>query len=136
MTCFSLPADSVWMLSIMNSSLVEFLLCQSTSSLQGGFLRPKSQYMARLPIVPLSTEARAELESFANELLHIEVPDLVAGIEREIDSIVFDTYGLTASERRLVLDWLGERREAQGAKMPEDWRRLNRPAGVRRGVEG
>ena len=46
-------------------------------------------------------------------------------IEREIDTIVFDTYRLAASERKLVLDWLGERREALGTEMIEDWRALN-----------
>ena len=43
----------------------------------------------------------------------------------KIDTIVFDVYGLSAPERKLVLDWLGERREALGAEMPPDWRRLN-----------
>ena len=38
---------------------------------------------------------------------------------------MFDAYGLSASERKLVLDWLGERHEALGAEMPPDWRKLN-----------
>ena len=37
-------------------------------------------------------------------------------IEREIDTIVFDVYGLSAPERKLVLDWLGERRESPGRR--------------------
>ena len=57
-------------------------------------------------------------------------------IEREIDSIVFHVYGLSAPERKLVLDWLGERREALGAEMPPDWRKLNALVGDRRRVEG
>ena len=52
-------------------------------------------------------------------------PEQVAAIEQEIDSIVFHVYGLSAPERKLVLDWLGERREALGAEMPPDWRKLN-----------
>lgn len=125
MTCFSLPASSLWALAIMNSSLVEFLLCQSTSTLQGGFLRPKRQYMARLPIVPLNEDAQTALTSLANEILHLTDTDAVAGIEREIDSLVFELYDLSATERKLVLDWLVKRREAQGAHLPQDWRKLN-----------
>ena len=34
--CYVMPTDSIWMLAVMNSFLVEFLLCQITSSLRGG----------------------------------------------------------------------------------------------------
>ena len=126
MTCFSIPISSTWMLAVMNSALVEFLLCQITSSLRGGFLRPKRQYMTRLPIVTPDTAAQAELEALTNEILRLEdSPEQVEDIEQEIDAIVFHVYGLSAPERKLVLDWLGERREAYGAEMPEDWRKLN-----------
>ena len=88
-------------------------------------MRPKRQYTMRLPIVTPDAEAHAGLESLSNEILHIESPNLISGIEREIDAIVFDVYGLSAPERKLVLDWLGERRETLGTEMPPDWRKLN-----------
>ena len=125
MTCFAFPAESAWMLAIMNSGLVEFLLCQVTSALRGGYLRPKRQYTTRLPIVTPDAEEQAGLETLASEILHIESPDLVCEIEREIDAIAFEVYGLTAPERKLVLDWLGERREVLGVDMQPDWRKLN-----------
>ena len=125
-TCFAVPTESAWMLAVMNSGLVEFLLCQVTSTLRGGYLRPKRQYTTRLPIVTPDAEARTELEALTNEILSLEdSPEQVEAIEREIDAIVFHTYGLSAPERKLVLDWLGERREAMGAEMPSDWRNLN-----------
>ena len=125
-TCFFVPTDRRWMLTILNSGLVEFLLCQATSTLRGGFLRPKHQYMVPLPIVTPDGETQAELEALANDILSLEdSPEQVEAIEREIDSIVFHVYGLSAPERKLVLDWLGERREALGAEMPPDWRKLN-----------
>ena len=63
-------------------------------------------------------ESRLELEALTNEILRLEdSPEQVAVIEREIDSIVFHVYGLSAPERKLVLDWLGERREALGAEI-------------------
>ena len=65
-----------------------------------------------------------------DKLLSQHVETLAAGsddpdLEREIDTIIFDVYGLSASERKLVLDWLGERREALGGEMPPDWRKVN-----------
>ena len=126
MTCFMVPTDSQWLLALMNSGLVEFLLCQATSTLRGGYLRPKRQYTTRLPIVAPDVEARTELETLTNEIFRLRhSPRQVQAIEREIDSIVFHVYGLSAPERKLVLDWLGERREALGAEMPPDWRKLN-----------
>ena len=126
MTCFVIPTESAWMLAVMNSGLVEYLLCQITSTLRGGYLRPKRQYTTRLPIVTPDREAQAELEALTNEILSLEdSPEQVEAIEGEIDSIVFYTYGLSAPERNLVLDWLGERRESLGAEMPPDWRKLN-----------
>ena len=125
-TCFFVPTDARWMLTVLNSGLIEFLLCQATSTLRGGFLRPKHQYMVPLPIVTPDEDIQAELEALTNEILSLEdSPEQVEAIEREIDSIVFHVYGLSAAERKLVLDWLGERREALGAEMPPDWRKLN-----------
>ncbi len=125
-TCFFFPTDARWMLTVLNSGLVEFLLCQATSTLRGGFLRPKHQYMVPLPIVTPDEDIQAELEALTIEILSLDdSPEQVKAIEREIDSIVFHIYGLSATERKLVLDWLGERREALGAEMPPDWRKIN-----------
>ncbi len=125
-TSYVMPTESIWMLPVMNSTLAEFLLCQITSSLRGGFLRLFSEYTASLPIVEPDADARTELETLANEILGLGVsPGQVEAVEREMDSIVFHVYGLPATERKLVLDWLSERREALGAEMPPDWRKLN-----------
>ena len=125
-TCFMIPTDSRWLLALMNSTLHEFLVCQITNSLPGGFLRPKRSWMARLPIVTPDGEMQAELEALTNEILGLgDSSEQKEAIEREIDAIVFHVYGLSALDRKLVLDWLGERREALGAEMPPDWRKLN-----------
>ena len=108
----------------MNSSLFEFLLCQITNTPPGGFLKLHTEYTGRLPIMPPDEEPQADLESLAEETLALEDPQK-ADIQPEIDSIVFHVYGLSVDERRLVLDWLSERREALGAEMPPEWRKLN-----------
>ena len=124
--CYMIPVDNKWLLAVLNASLSEFLLCQVTSSLLGKFMQLYYHYTIRLPVVTPEEDARAELEALTDEILSLgDSPEQVEAIEREIDSIVFHVYGLTASERKLVLDWLGERREALGAKMPANWRSLN-----------
>ena len=115
-----------WLLPIMNSSVLNFLYPKLTVSRGGSFQEFKIGYIEPAPIVTPDREAQAELEALTNEILSLEdSPEQVEAIELELDSIVFHTYGLSAPERRLVLDWLGERREVLGAEMPPDWRKLN-----------
>ena len=115
-----------WLLPIMNSSVLNFLYPKLTVSRGGSFQEFKIGYIEPAPIVIPDREAQAELEALTNEILSLgESSEQVEEIEREIDALVFHAYGLSASERKLVLDWLGERKEALGADMPPDWRKLN-----------
>ena len=115
-----------WLLPLMNSSLLNFLYPKLTVSRGGSFQEFKIGYIEPAPIVTPDSEAQVELERLANEILGFgEFPDQVEAIEREIDTIVFGAYGLSAFDRKLVLDWLGERRDALGIEMPPDWRKLN-----------
>ena len=121
-----MPTNERWLLPILNSSLIEFLLCQITNTLPGGFKRLFLDIMVHLPVMTPDGVVRSELEALAMEILKLEQSSEEAdAIEREVDSLVFHAYGLSAPERKLVLDWLGERREALGAEMPADWRKLN-----------
>ena len=115
-----------WLLAVMNSSLLNFLYPKLTVARGGSFQEFKIGYIKPAPIITPDTEAQAELKTLANKIFSLEgSPEQVEAIEREIDAIVFHVYGLSTPERKLVLDWLGERREALGAKMPQDWRKLN-----------
>ena len=115
-----------WLLAVMNSSLLNFLYPKLTVARGGSFQEFKIGYIEPAPIIAPDAEAQSELESLTSEILSLEdSPGQMEAIEREIDSIVFHVYGLSAPERKLVLDWLGERREALGAEMPQDWRKLN-----------
>ena len=114
-----------WLLAVMNSSLLNFLYPKLTVARGGSFQEFKIGYIEPAPIVTPDSEAQAELEALTNEVLGLEDSQKVNRTEAEIDAIVFHTYGLSASERKLVLDWLGERKEALGVEMPPDWRKLN-----------
>ena len=115
-----------WLLAVMNSSLLNFLYPRLTVARGGSFQEFKIGYIEPTPIVTPDSEDQAELEALTSQALSLEdSPEQIEDVEREIDSIVFHVYGLSAMERKLVLDWLGERREALGAEMPPDWRKLN-----------
>ena len=80
------------------------------------------QFLEQLPIPAFPEDVDKHLAEHVETLATgIDAPD----IEREIDTLVFEGYGLAPSERKLVLDWMGERRENMGVEMPPDWRKLN-----------
>ena len=125
-TCYFIPNGSKGLLVMLNSSLFEFLLCQITNTPPGGFMKLHEDNTARLPIIRPDDKVLAELESLANETIHNpKSPDQVDAIEKEIDSIVFHIYGLSAPERKLVLDWLNERSVATGGAVGPDMSKLN-----------
>lgn len=120
--CFFMVPPSPAVAAVLNSSIGSSLLIRQCTLLQNGYIQVFIQFLEQLPIPHLSQEIDQKLSKHVETLASdANAPD----IESEIDSLVFDAYGLSAFERKLVLDWLGERHEALGAEMPPDWRKLN-----------
>ena len=108
--------------AVVNSPVGWWLLLHLCTFLQNGYIQLFVQFLEQLPVPPISPGIDRRLAEY------VEV--LAAGeddpeIERDIDSIVFEAYGLSALERKLVLDSLGERSEALGHDLSPDWRKLN-----------
>ncbi|MCY3801368.1 MAG: Eco57I restriction-modification methylase domain-containing protein [Chloroflexi bacterium] len=104
MTCFTIPTDSRWLMALLNSHLSEFLLCQITSSLRGGFLRPKRQYMTRLPIVTPDPVLQRRLDSIASAGIAGEPVDT-----DQLNEIVNHLYDLSPADIALINDWFQRR---------------------------
>ena len=121
---FIAGADA-WLAAVMNSSLMEWLMALSINTLRGGYIELTPTRIDSFVIPSLQESTCLVLRSLVDEIRHGESPERVEDIEREIDTIVFDAYGLSSPERKLVLDWLGERRNVMGIKMPPDWQKLN-----------
>ena len=114
------PTPSV--AAIVNSTVGWWLLSHLCTALQNGYVQVFVQFLEQLPIPNLSEDVDRFLSQHVSNLATgVDAPN----IEREIDTLVFEAYGLSPPERKLVLDWLGERRESLGAQMPPDWRKLN-----------
>ena len=120
--CYFAVPPSPALAAIVNSAAGWWLLSHLCTALQNGYLQVFVQFLEQLPIPSLPEDIDHLLSEHVRTLASgMDAPEL----EAEIDTIVFDAYGLSAPERKLVLDWLGERREALGAEMPEDWRKRN-----------
>ena len=120
--CYFAIPPSASTAAIVNSSVGWWLLSHLCTMLQNGYFQIFIQFLEKLPIPHLSPEIEQRLAERV-ETLASGISD--SSLEAEIDTLVFDSFGLSASERKFILDWLGERREALGAEMPPDWRKLN-----------
>lgn len=125
-SCLTMPRGPRWLLPVLNSRLAEFLICQIANTVPGTLLRANVNCMVRLPIVVPAAGLADRLGSLADQVLADGVSqEKIENVEREIDAIVFHVYGLSTAERKLVLDWIDERRESRGDTMDPDWRRHN-----------
>jgi|JI10StandDraft_1071094.scaffolds.fasta_scaffold186846_1 adenine-specific DNA-methyltransferase len=116
-TSFIIPINSKYLLGILNSSLFSFAFKKASSEIRGGFLRWKGQYMSEIPIPNSPNPATKEkLTSLVEQMLEAQKP--AAGtltdndkkllqqksdmIDRQIDKLVYELYGLTEEEISLL----------------------------------
>ena len=102
-TIYILPTDELYLLGVLNSSVVEFFYNQISSTIRGDYLRFIAMYMEQVPI-PQATPAQcAAIESLVRKLLDAEGQGpQVAEWERELNALVYEVYGLTEKEIAIV----------------------------------
>ena len=103
-TSYSMPSGSMWLLAILNSTLIEFILCQITSSLRGGFLLMAHDHTTRLPIVTPDSVLQHRLDSIASAGIAGEPVDT-----DELNDIVRHLYDLSPADIALINDWFQRR---------------------------
>ncbi len=105
-TTFFIPSKDLSLLTILNSQLFDWYARYKFQSLNdpwaGGGLEFISQYMEKVPIADRNEEQRAELSSLVEQILADPESDRVHGIEQEIDELVYQLYGLTDAEIKLI----------------------------------
>ena len=103
-TCYTIPSNEEWLVAVLNSDLAEFLLCQITNSLRGGFMRLFPQYVEHFPVVVPNAQLRSCLESFTQAGLSGDPVD-----DDALNDMVYQMYGLSDREVGLVNDWFARR---------------------------
>ena len=106
-TVYAMPMGEPWLLASLNAEMTEFLLCQITNSLRGGFLRAFYQHVTRLPIVIPDSGLKRRLGEIAQAGIAGSAVDT-----GELNDLVYDLYGLPSSDVTLVRDWF-ERRSSR-----------------------
>jgi len=111
-----------YILGLLNSKLLDFYLKRMSTTLRGGFFRYFTQYIEQLPIRQIdfndpADEARHEqMVSLVRKMLKAKKRQAAAqtegdlnyysrlceSLDRQIDALVYELYGLTAEEIALV----------------------------------
>jgi len=118
------PEAYLYLLGLLNSSLLEFYYKKTTVPKAGGFYIYKTMFLKRLPIRcidfddPTEKKMHDDLVALVDKMLELnkrlapirntpcnERDELLREIKRtdsEIDNLVYDLYGLTEEERKII----------------------------------
>lgn len=110
-TGYILPEPPLWLLGILQTQLVEFIIYSITSTIRGGFVRMIDQYMAQIPIVVPQEAIAKKLSELTQKLIktaHVPNAGASSALENELIEVVAGLYQLTREERLIMDAWLAE----------------------------
>jgi predicted type IV restriction endonuclease/methylase of polypeptide subunit release factors len=109
--------DYYWVLSLLNSKVLEFYLKKISTPFRGGFYSYGKRFIEKLPIIIPSEQIKKELSDLSKrQLENIEkiktstdspskLKDMnkeSADIDEEINNLVYSLYGITDKEREII----------------------------------
>jgi type I restriction-modification system DNA methylase subunit len=96
-------SDSKYLLGILNSIVTQYLVSQSAAERQGGYLEYKPMYISPLAIPEQPKDEK--ISAIVGKILVTKTKDPLADVtklERQIDQLVYELYGLTEDEKKIV----------------------------------
>ncbi len=117
-----IPTNDLYLLGILNSKVSDFVIFSIASTKQGGFYEYKPMYISKIPIRtinfsdPLDKSRHDRMVALVTQILDLNKKLLEARLEQEktmlsrqieatdaaIDKLVYELYGLTEEEIRIV----------------------------------
>lgn len=94
-----------YLLAILNSKISKLFLHSTCDFVRGGFARLKISYVTQIPIYLGSNEIKFEFENKVTQILQLKQQNPAAdtsALEAEIDEMVYQLYGLTEEEKKIV----------------------------------
>ncbi len=111
-TSYIIPVEDPSLLGILNSKLITFFYSNLTSSIRGNYYRFIYQYIIKIPVAGKNKEIGKKAKQMLDlhdRLSKSNTPheqDLIKrqidATDKEIDSLVYELYGLTEEEIRIV----------------------------------
>ena len=110
-TTFMMTGRSLkYLCAVLNSTLIRWFLQQTAPTSGMGTSRWKKVYVENIPIPQIAEEQQRSFVQMVDEILEAKAADLNADtseLERNIDRLVYDLYGLTEEEDTAVERSLG-----------------------------
>lgn len=107
---YIIPTTETWLLSILNSRVAAYVLGHLCPAVRGGFLEHRIIYVERVPVPLVDESTRVRLAVLVKQLQAFSGQGLEAAVlEREVDTIVYQTYGLSEEEITEIEHWHAER---------------------------
>ena len=126
--CFIIPRDDKFLLGILNSMLMSFLFETNLPKLQAGFFMPAHVVLKNFPIYtpdfdkPDDKARHDRMVALVTEMLELHkhlslaktdqekrlINQEIESTDRQIDSLVYGLYGLTADEIAVVEESVGK----------------------------
>ncbi len=117
-TCYFIPSDDMYLLGLLNSQLLFYYFSHIAVQRRGGYFEYLTQYVTQLPIAThpsgspealavsnlvermLSLHQQLAAAKTPNEKTHLQRQ--IEATDREIDRLVYELYGLTEEEIKIV----------------------------------
>jgi hypothetical protein len=118
-----IPVDDLYLLGLLNSKTLDFVLHSIASTKQGGFFEYKPMYVSRLPVRVIDFDIPEDRKLYecvvmnVKEILRLKkeasspscmgegkakIDEVIDGHEQEIDQLVYQLYGLSDEEIGVV----------------------------------
>ena len=103
MTAFLIKSNSRYLLAILNSKLIAFLMNIWSISRRGGYLEYKVQYIEKIPIKNISKKEQKPFIELVERILAGRKNDTdTTDLENQIDQLVYKLYKLTEEEIKII----------------------------------
>ena len=97
-----IPTDDLYLLAVLNSPLCKWWISSQAAVRSGGFLEYKPMYVGTVPVFSASDKQKAPAIKYIQTILTNPESTDVPRLEKEIDKLVYDLYGLTPEEIEMV----------------------------------
>lgn len=104
-TSICVPLNPEFVVGILNSAILWWAIRAIAATKQGGYYEFKPMYVSQLPIPKATSVEQQAITEKVEQILSAKAADFnadVTTLEREIDELVADLYGLNADEKKLI----------------------------------
>lgn len=112
--------DLRYILALLNSRLLDKLLQSFSSQFRGGYFSYAKRYIEQLPIKIAHQDTQTKIVKIVNQILNSQDEAERWHLEKEIDEIVYEIYGLSEEDAKVIVgtetDRLSERLKSRFGK--------------------